>query len=134
MNARWMNTGALALLALVAVAGCAHGPPAPERPWIRNVKFRGAGHLSASELRKGLENQETSWFTLRRKHYYSPSALVDDRLRVAATFESHGFFDARVTATEVKPRWRGSVDLYFTVDEGQESRITEVRVRGLEPL
>src|SRR5262249_42171723 len=115
-----MRLGKVHALACIAApllaCGCAHLGGLPPRPFIRNVEFRGADHARPADLRQGLANQETSWLTFTRKRYYTPSALDDDKQRVAAWYAAHGFFDARVTGTEVKPRWHNSVDLYFDVE------------------
>jgi translocation and assembly module TamA len=125
---------AAGLLGLVA-AGCA-GEAAEGRPWVHNLKLSGIKHVSESDLRSKIAIDETSWVPLSPRRYLDPFALDIDKKRIESYYQTHGYFDARVTEAEVKYRdpAKESVDIQITVDEGPPTYIHDIDIKGLESL
>jgi outer membrane protein assembly factor BamA len=49
-------------------------------------------------------------------------------------YRAHGFYQAKVTGTEVKPHGKDEVDVIAKVEEGDPTRIRAVDVHGLDDL
>lgn len=123
-----------ALLVVALLAGCAGGQ-AEGRPWVHDLTLRGVKQVKARDLKKKIAVQETSWVPLSPKKYLDPFTVETDRARIEAFYRARGFFDARVTAAEVRPVKGGkAVDVTITVDEGEPTHIDAVSVEGLAPL
>jgi translocation and assembly module TamA len=124
---------AWATLVCLATAGCA-GEAAQGRPWVHALGFRGVRHVDQDDLRQKISIDATSWVPLSPKRYLDPFAVETDRARIEAYYRAHGYFGARVTDAQVKPRDRDSVDVHFSVEEGPPTHIHSVALTGLEQL
>ena len=121
----------------LACCGCA-GEKADGRPWIHRITLDGVKHLSARDLKKHIALEKTNWLGYP-KQYLDPFEVDGDRARIEAYYQAHGYFQARVTAAEVKPH-KGpadhptAVDVHLTIDEGEPTKIAAVELGGLDGL
>jgi outer membrane protein assembly factor BamA len=122
----------LAALGALLAAGCGAG--AQGRPWVHKVTLVGVRHVDRRELQSRLALEQTSWVPLFPKRYLDPFTLQLDRKRIESFYQLRGFYRARVTALDVAPRKRASVDVTIVVAEGPATRIAEVQISGLEGL
>lgn len=124
-----------ALAWLSALAGCA-AEKAEGRPWVHAVRFVGVEHVSKRDLKAKLAVQATSWIPWAPRKYLDPYMVPSDRDRIVAYYRAHGYFAARVTAAEVKPRKsrRSSVDIEFKIHEGAPTKIAKVELSGVDTL
>ncbi|MEO6954183.1 MAG: BamA/TamA family outer membrane protein [Polyangia bacterium] len=123
------------LLALAALAGC-HAEQANGRPWIHDIRFIGVHSVKPKDLKSKISVQKTSWIPWSPKKYLDPYAVPGDRVRVEAFYRDQGYYGAHVTKAETIKRKskKPSVDIVFTVDEGQPVHITQLEIHGLEAL
>jgi translocation and assembly module TamA len=122
-----------ALLFLTLAAGCA-GEKAEGRPWIHNLDLKGIKRVDAGDLKGRLAMQGRSWWPFSPKTYLNPFDLEIDSKRVENYYHQHGFFDVRVTQSEVKRRGRDSVDVTLGVEEGLPTKLSGVELTGLETV
>jgi translocation and assembly module TamA len=120
-------------LALLLLCGCA-GEKADGRPWVRRLELDGVKQVPRDDLKKKLGVRPTSFLRFP-KRYLDPFALDTDRRRIEAYYAERGWFSARVTDAEVIAKkgpqdHPSAVDVKFTVDEGEPTRITSVTVTG----
>jgi translocation and assembly module TamA len=120
-------------LVCLAAAGCA-GEAAQGRPWVHDLSLHGVRHVDENDLRQRISIDATSRVPFSSKRYLDPFAVETDRARIEAYYHAHGFFGARVTDAEVKPRDRDSVDVRFQIDEGAPTLIRSVELAGVEQL
>jgi translocation and assembly module TamA len=124
---------AMLLLGLLA-GGCA-GEQAEGRPWVHSLTLEGVHNVDADAIKGRIAVQQTSWLPLSPRRYLDPYAVETDRGRIEAFYRAHGYFDARVVDSQVKPRRnKEAVDVTFTVEEGAPTRLRSVTVTGLDGL
>src|SRR5215510_11687665 len=90
-------------LSLLALAGCA-AEKADGRPWVHNFKLEGVKSVKEKDLRDKIALEATSWVPLSPKKYLDPFTVDADKKRIEAYYAAHGYFFAKVTEAEVKPR------------------------------
>src|SRR3954452_23959624 len=122
-------------LPLLFAAGCA-AEKANGRPWVHDIKLQGVKHVEEKDLRKKVALEETSWIPLSPKKYLDPFTVDLDRKRIEAYYAAHGYFAAKVTNAEVKPRGSDgkSVDVRLVVDEGPPVKIDKLATEGLDTV
>lgn len=131
----------LALLA--ASAGCG-GDRGPYRPWVHKVYFHGVKQIKESDVRKKIQVKQTSWYSFRKKRLDHPYVAEVDRERIERYYETRGYFQTQVTKAEVTPYKLDpkqdpksptavqAVDVHYYVDEGPPTKVTEIKVEGLD--
>ena len=119
------------IVIIAALAGaCAHKEDA-SRPWVRTLVLHGVRHVDERDLRRHLVTEETAHFVWADKKPFDPFALRLDAATVESYYRAHGFFDARVTATDVNPADRPhAVNVEIFVDEGAATKIEQRQGRG----
>jgi translocation and assembly module TamA len=120
-------------LVCLAAAGCA-GEAAQGRPWVHELSLHGVHHVDESDLRQRISIDATSRWPFSPKRYLDPFAVESDRARIEAYYHAHGYFGARVTDAQAKPRDHDSVDVHFHIDEGPPTRIRTVELTGVEQI
>jgi translocation and assembly module TamA len=120
---------ALPLLGVLAAA-CAH-EGAEGREWVHDLRIEGTHALSPGDIKDVLATEKTGWWPFASKKWFDRAALDIDLERIPAFYADRGFFEARVVAHEVRDRGDGSVDVIIRVDEGEPSKIDQVRIDGL---
>jgi outer membrane protein insertion porin family len=100
---------------------------------IDRIVFHGNHGLSARQLKGALATQERQYYILRGT--VQRQKLEEDVERLLSLYNDHGFVQARVDPPEVKvDRQRARVTIEFTVVEGPQYRIGDVRVAGVTLL
>ena len=125
------------MIVAALLGACVHArdarPAAPPRPWVRRLVLHGVRHVDERDLRRHLVTEETAHVVWAQKKPFDPFALRLDAATIASYYRAHGFFDARVTATDVNPADKpGSVNVEIFVDEGAATKIAKVKVAGLD--
>jgi outer membrane protein assembly factor BamA len=129
---RYLTVLALALLLLLA-GGC--GPKVKGEVWVHDLTLRGVKSLKTSDVLEGLATQKTGWWPLATKEWLEPSVLDLDLKRIVAYYAENGFFGARVVESRIVPRKGGeSVDIVVEIEEGPETVVRAVAIRGDEGL
>lgn len=124
----------LTVAAAMASVGCG-GATAEGRSWVRRINLKGTSQVDAKELKDRIVLAQTSWVPFAPKRYLDAGLLDADARRIEAYYHVHGYFSARVVQTLVSPPHKnGSVDVAFSVEEGQPSRIRRLQVNGLQAL
>ncbi len=127
------------LVLIAALAGaCAHNrepahPTEPPRPWVRRLVLHGVRHVDERDLKRHLVTEETAHVVWADKKPFDPFALRLDAATIESYYHAHGFYDARVTATDVNPADKpNAVNVELFVDEGAATKIERVKVDGLD--
>lgn len=142
--ARTTQRGLLGLLILATACG---GHQGPHRPWVHKVYLHGVKKLKPGDVREKTVVQQSPWFPLAPRRYLDQPLTVEvDRERIATFYQTRGYFSAEVPRAEVKPyklnprvdpalpEATTAVDVHFHVQEGEPTRITAVRIHGLDAL
>ncbi len=119
---------------VVAVLGsaCAHRRETT-RPWVRHLVLHGVRHVNERDLLRHLVTEETGHYVWAPKQPFDPFALRLDAHNIEAYYRAHGYFDARVVATDVTPGDKtDSVNVELYVDEGAATKIRSVKTEGLD--
>lgn len=125
---------AAAWLSLLSLGGCA-AEKANGRPWVHKIDIEGAKHVDKKDLKSKIALEQTSWIPLAPKKYLDPFTVDLDKKRIEAYYAAHGYFFAKVTEADVKPRHDGkSVDVKLVVDEGPPTKIDKLVTEGLDPV
>ncbi len=123
---------------LTLLIGCAArrpGPnePVPGEPWVRKVSIPGANSLDADDIKEGLASRPPHGRIIVHKTRLDSSLIERDRARILTYYQKRGFFDAKVTAVEIKERSKLESDVIFHVEEGKRSKVADISIRGLPP-
>src|SRR5690606_7908116 len=122
-------------------AQSSRGDTATVRPRIERVVFRGVEALDERLLRQSIATRATRcrtplmapfcWFSSaplwKERHYLDPLEVERDELRLRVVYFARGWRQTQVAA-EVVPRGDDVVDVVFTIDEGEPTRIAALRV------
>ncbi|HEX6838129.1 MAG TPA: POTRA domain-containing protein, partial [Polyangia bacterium] len=127
-----LRRGAGLVLIAVAAGACAHAKPS-DRPWVRRLVLHGVHHVDERDLKRHLVTEETARVVWADKKPFDPFALKLDVATIEAYYRAHGFYDARVTATDVNPADKPhAVNVEIFIDEGAATKIEKVKVVGLD--
>jgi translocation and assembly module TamA len=130
---RWVLVG------LVVVVGCAHAPPSPEAKEVDALTIEGMEKLSQGDLQDKLLTTASSWVPwwvplLGHTGWFEPSAWQADLRRITRFYEANGYYHARVLTEQVTPTAPGHVALAVTLREGAPSRLSSLKLEGLDAL
>jgi translocation and assembly module TamA len=120
-------------LCVWTMLSCAHKENKPEGPVIKHLRLEGTKHVSRGDIEDGIATTATGWWPFAERQHFDPVTWQTDQRRIERIYEAHGFFQAEVVKSEVKPV-KGGVDVKATIEEGEGSRIGSVEVQGLESL
>lgn len=125
---------------MAVVAACGGSSKKPTTPTtqgtedsgrtVRNVEIVGNEHIADSSLISGLATRPPSGRIFKTPQPYDPIELERDRQRIEAYYKDEGYYSARVTRVQVKRIGSDQVDAVFTVQEGPQSKIRSVKIRG----
>lgn len=100
---------------------------------IDKIVFKGNTGLKEKQLKDALATRERQYFILRGK--VQRQRLDEDVERLLALYNDYGYIQARVESTDIKvDRERALVTVTFTVVEGPQFRVGEVKTVGLTLL
>ncbi len=124
----------MALLLCVVGAGC-RVQVAP-RPWVRHLVLRGARHVDNADLRLALVTVQTSRIPTSPKGYFDAAAFALDLPRIERYYQAHGYFDARIVASTVRPvpHHANMLDVEIDIDEGPATKIRIAQVKGIDGI
>lgn len=127
LDRRWA-----AALTCVALVCCARAPRR-DLPIVRRLEIIGARLVPEKELRERILTRETGRGPWAEPRYFELDEWRADLLRIERYYEVRGFYQARVVEDEVI-RLDGEVALRVRIEEGLPTRVTDIELRGLEPL
>ncbi len=95
---------------------------------VQHRTFEGNKFWSDGSLRKNLQSKEA--FLTFFGGFYNPDLIPGDVEAVKQFYRSVGFFDVKVEATPRFSPDKASVDLHFTINEGVQYKVREIRFQG----
>jgi len=97
---------------------------------IDRIVIEGNRGLTDRQIKKALATQEREYFILRGK--LQRQKLDEDVERILALYNDHGYIQARVERHDIAvDRERARVTVTFTVVEGPQYRVDEIRINGV---
>lgn len=112
----------------LSCVACASTPAVVQ---VRKVEITGNHAVSDGALTGGLAMHGGRGLLLKDYVELDEVSLARDRERITAYYRAHGYFDAKVVKSEIKPSTKGMVDLVHQVVEGPATRITSVELVGI---
>lgn len=103
-----------------------------DRVKVRKIYFSGNEVFSEKELKKVMVTREAGLFSfLSSSGRYDEDLLERDRLALSSLYFDHGYIKHRVEGPRVvlspDRRW---IDIYFTIEEGEQFFVGDVRIEG----
>lgn len=105
-----------------------------EGPYVRIRKIRFIGNHSFTYSKLNGQIQTTRWYWIFNAGTYDPSEVDDDVATLQRFYESHGFFDARVSRKLVFSPDESNLEIDFLIHEGVRYRVDKVSFVGNEKL
>jgi outer membrane protein assembly complex protein YaeT len=100
---------------------------------VSRVYFEGNDALDADQILERLWITPRPWSVWNEPTQFERDQLRDDLRRIESIYKAAGYYEARVTNVDIAVRPDGrSVDITFTIDEGQPVRVT-TRARIIYP-
>jgi outer membrane protein insertion porin family len=97
---------------------------------IDKIVIRGHRGLTESQIKKALATQEREFFILRGK--LQRQKLDQDVERILSLYNDHGYIQARVEGYDTAvDRDRARVTVTFSLVEGPQYRVDQVRIQGV---
>ena len=98
---------------------------------VGNVTFEGNTLFTEDQIRRGVQVLErpVAPFMLEGA-IFTPNGLSDDREAIRDYYETYGYLDARVRVTKVPNTDQGTIDLVYSITEGEISYVEKVEIRG----
>ncbi|MCK4547052.1 MAG: BamA/TamA family outer membrane protein [Candidatus Eisenbacteria sp.] len=119
------------LIALLLIGAALWAAPAggdqDRPPTIRRLEFEGNSQVDDGSLRDVIRTEASSFLHTRR---LNRRHLDDDAVEIVKYYESCGFLEAEVTATQVEEDAEGGCVVTFVIREGRQTIIAEIRVFG----
>lgn len=104
-----------------------------ERSLVRKIKFRGAKHVSARELRKAMVQKQQSWLTIfNNDGEYLPGELLTDRESIRKVYLDKGYLGVQVSAPMKVRRNKKKIDILFEIEEGPLYTLEDWRITGMK--
>jgi translocation and assembly module TamA len=120
-------------------SACATTRPPPDQPKVVGLDIEGTDQLSEGAIKERILTSSTPWWEPFNPFdngptYFDPNAWQADLRRIERYYQAEGYYQARVISNEVEPRGDDKVAVQATLQEGEPTRIQEIRVSGLEAL
>lgn len=106
--------------------------PPPGRLMVVDVSLEGNDALSTSEVVDQITTHSDNLSVTGTKPLLDRSALPSDARRIESVYAAHGYFDARVVEYAVEERDEKTVRVVFHVEEGEPTRVVDVRFEGID--
>ncbi len=100
---------------------------------IRDIRFSGNEHYSASTLRKQMSLSEKGLMTWATKSdRFSPDKLSTDLQRITDFYRDRGYFEVAITSADVVPNQKNSddLDVEIGIQEGTRYRWGQIEITG----
>jgi outer membrane protein insertion porin family len=95
---------------------------------VKHVDFLGVTAVDTDELRRLMKTKEDRWY---RGGDFKPKEFEEDAERMILLFRSRGYLDAEIKDKELVFSQDGKdLDVFITMEEGQEYRVGELRWSG----
>ena len=98
---------------------------------VGNVTFEGNTLFTEDQIRRGVQVLErpVAPFMLEGA-IFTPTGLNEDRDAIRDYYEAYGYLDTIVRVTKVPNTDQGTIDLVYSVKEGEISYVEKVEIRG----
>ena len=98
---------------------------------VGNVTFEGNTLFTEDQIRRGVQVLErpVAPFMLEGA-IFTPRGLSEDRDAIRDYYEAYGYLDTIVRVTKVPNTDQGTIDLVYSVKEGEISYVEKVEIRG----
>jgi len=122
----------LALLSVVVLSlvGCAAGETYVR---VERVRVVGAKGIKEKKIVEGLATHPPTGFIFTEHAEYDEVSVAKDRERIESFYQHEGYFSARVTKVDVKKWTEKEVEVIFTVEEGEPTRVEAIDLQGMPP-
>lgn len=123
--------------ALLLVASCATTQERPPGPKVNDLDIQGTDEVSAGDIKERILTSETPWWgfwPFGGPRYFDANAWQADLRRIQRYYQAQGYYEAEVVSAEIKEEGPNEVSLQVNVKEGEPTRISEIKVSGLDDL
>ncbi|MDZ7641036.1 MAG: outer membrane protein assembly factor BamA [Desulfurivibrio sp.] len=101
-----------------------------QRIYIEEIAFTGNETFSARQLRREIDTQSKGFFSwLTSSGRLQPEILEQDRARLAAFYNNHGFIDVRIGEPEIEQE-DDRLRIVFNIEEGPRFRVGAIELGG----
>ncbi|MAE31441.1 MAG: outer membrane protein assembly factor BamA [Verrucomicrobiales bacterium] len=98
---------------------------------VGSVAFEGNTLFTDDQIRRGVQVIERAVIPLMLEGaIFTPTGFNEDRDAIRDFYEAHGYLDTIVRTTRVPNTDRGTIDLVYTIQEGELSYVEKVEIRG----
>ncbi|MEE2947479.1 MAG: outer membrane protein assembly factor BamA [Verrucomicrobiota bacterium] len=98
---------------------------------VGSVAFEGNTLFTDDQIRRGVQVLERAVFPyMLEGAIFTPTGLNEDRDAIRDFYEAHGYLDTIVRSTRVPNTDQGTIDLVYTIQEGELSYVEKVEIRG----
>lgn len=98
------------------------------RIWVRNIRFLGAIHATAEDLRSQIKTG--IWIPIFNAGRYDPDQVDEDIAAIRRYYEDRGFFDVRVGRKLIFSPDQSELQIDFVIDEGMRYIVDRVEFTG----
>jgi outer membrane protein insertion porin family len=100
--------------------------------WIRNIRFLGAVHVTAEDLRSQIKS--SLWIPIFNPGRYDPDQVDEDIAAIRRYYEDHGYFDVRVGRKLIFSLDQSELQIDFVINEGVRYVVDRVAFLGNSKL
>ena len=98
---------------------------------VGSVAFEGNTLFTDDQIRRGVQVLERAVFPyMLEGAIFTPTGLNEDRDAIRDFYEAYGYLDTTVRSTRVPNTDEGTIDLVYTIQEGELSYVEKVEIRG----
>ena len=102
---------------------------------VNRIYLTGVEKLPLKKVKYAMKTREkTRWSTVKntflRSKKFTPEKYKEDKEKILARYAEYGYRDARIVADSVVPFNDKRVDVYMTIDEGNQYHLRSVRWVG----
>ena len=98
---------------------------------VGSVAFEGNTLFTDDQIRRGVPVLERAVFPyMLEGAIFTPTGLNEDRDAIRDFYEAYGYLDTIVRTTRVPNTDQGTIDLIYTIQEGELSYVEKVEIRG----
>ena len=98
---------------------------------VGNVTFEGNTLFSGDQIRRGVQVLERPVAPyMLEVAIFTPTGLNEDRDAIRDYYEAYGYLDTVVRVAKVPNTDQGTIDLVYTINEGDLSYVEKVEIRG----